>query len=162
LVSNDAGATWTPVGVTGGVNQLDSISCSSSTTCVAVGPNPGGAFNHALPADAIETTDGGATFHDITLPAYTASVFEVSCSLGSTCVASGAEGTGQSAPAFATSSDGGTTWAASAAPPTFVGVSGISCVSAGDCVLVGATNGGAATVSLSANGRFGAVRRAGS
>jgi RHS repeat-associated protein len=159
LVSNDAGATWTPIGVTGGVSGLVSISCSSATTCVGVGPNPQGEVNHALPAEAIETTDAGGSFHTVKLPPYTASAFEVSCSSSSMCVVSGAEGTGQSAPTFATSSDGGGSWTVGTPPPSFVGVAGISCLSGGNCVLVGSTSSGAATVSLSANQRLGAVKQ---
>jgi photosystem II stability/assembly factor-like uncharacterized protein len=149
LVSSDGGATWAPVGVTGGIEDLYSISCASATTCVAVGPNPQGPFNHSLPADAIETTNGGSTFADVTLPAYTASIFEVSCSTNLTCVASVAEGTGQSTAAFAASTDGGTTWTAATPPPSFVGVAGVSCSSDGSCVLVGSTSSGGATITRS-------------
>jgi hypothetical protein len=157
LVSSDGGATWAPVGVTGGIQNLNSISCASATTCVAVGPNPEGPFTHSLPADAIVTTNGGSSFSNLTLPPYTASVFEISCSTNLTCLASGAEGTGQSGAAFAVSSDGGATWSTPTPPPDFVGVAGISCVSDGTCVLVGSTTSGGATVTRSPSASWGPV-----
>jgi photosystem II stability/assembly factor-like uncharacterized protein len=158
LKSTDGGSTWQQMGVTGKVQQLTSIACSSSTTCIAVGPNPEGVYNHALGADAVETTDGGANFHSVSFPYYSASLFEVSCASTTSCIASGAEGTGITGPAFVASSDGGVTWNVATPPPTFSAVAGISCPSGGSCVLVGQTPSGAATSSLSPQGEWSAVK----
>lgn len=152
--STDGGSTWQPMGVTGVVQQLTSIACSSSTTCIAVGPNPQGVYNHALGADAVETTDGGATFHSVNFPYFSASLFEVSCASATACIASGAEGTGMTGPAFVSSSDGGVTWNIATPPPSFNAVAGISCPPGGSCVLVGQTSSGASTISLSPQGNW--------
>jgi photosystem II stability/assembly factor-like uncharacterized protein len=162
LVSSDDGVTWDPVGVSGGLQQLTSISCSSSTTCIAVGPNPGGIYNHELGADAVLTTDGGTTFDSVSFPFYSASLFEVSCTSATSCIASGAAGTGETAPAFVVSSDGGLTWNLATPPPTFSAVAGISCPNGGSCVLVGQTPSGAAATSLSPKGQWSAAHTVGS
>jgi hypothetical protein len=158
LVSTDDGQTWNEVGVTGGFQQLTSIACSSSTKCTAIGPNPGGVHNHALGADAVETTDGGNTFHAVDFPYYSASLFDVACASATSCIARGAEGTGQSGPAFVSSSDGVVTWQSGAPPPSFVAVAGISCPTGGSCVLVGQTASGAAATSLSPGGQWSAAQ----
>jgi photosystem II stability/assembly factor-like uncharacterized protein len=144
VVSHDSGQTWNLVPVNGNANQLFSISCASAQSCIAVGPNPGGEADPTLPADAVLTTDGGNTFNAVTLPASSASVFEVSCT-SSTCLASGAVGQGASAPPFVTSSDGGSSWANATAPPDFLGLSALDCMSSGPCVATGSQAAGPAT-----------------
>jgi hypothetical protein len=65
-------------------------------------------------------------------------------------VASGAMGTGASAPVFLSSTDGGSSWSNAAAPPNFTGVSGLSCPSGGSCVAVGHAMSGSTPVSSTA------------
>ncbi len=158
LESNDAGQSWAQVPVNGGVGQLFSITCPSSSTCLAVGPNALGPTNPSLPGDAVETTDGGTTFEAMALPASSASVFKVSCSTSTNCVAGGATGDGASAPVFLNSSDGGSTWANATPPPSFKAISDISCPSGGSCVAVGSATSGnasaASTASLSPSGQW--------
>jgi hypothetical protein len=158
LVSANDGSTWTVTGATGGFQDLTSIACSSVSTCIAVGPNPEGQDNHALGADAVLTTNGGLSFTAVTFPAYSASLFEVSCSSVSTCIASGAEGTGQSAAAFVASSDGGVTWSTATPPPGISAIAGISCPSAASCVMVGQSTSGPVSISRSGQGLWRAAQ----
>jgi hypothetical protein len=154
VVSNDGGVTWAYVPVNGGSPQLASIACASSTQCIAVGPNPAGISNPAAPGLAVETTDGGSSFGVITLPAKTASVFDVSCASSTSCEAGGAMGTGATSPTFVASSDGGTTWRNQAAPPGFSAVSGLSCPSAAGCVAVGRTTTGPTVAQATTSGQW--------
>jgi hypothetical protein len=94
------------------------------------------------------------------LPPYSASAFEVSCSSPSTCIASGAEGTGQPAPVFVSSTDGGLTWSNAAPPPSFTGIAGISCPAGGTCVIVGRTPAGPATVTRTPGAQWSSVHQA--
>jgi hypothetical protein len=151
LESNDAGRTWTTMPVKGGAGQLLSISCSSSEVCIAVGPNPAGDTDPTRAGDSVETTDGGATFTVVALPASSAAVFQVACLSATSCVAGGATGTGASAPVFLSSPDGGTTWSNATGPPSFSAISSISCPAGGSCVAVGSAVTGSSTASSTAS-----------
>jgi photosystem II stability/assembly factor-like uncharacterized protein len=154
IVSNDDGLTWQTVGVSGGVIQLFSIACASSTQCVAVGPNPAGLSNPNAQGDGVETTDGGTTFAKVALPAASASLFDVSCSLAASCVAAGATGTGASAPTFLGSATGGTSWTNQAPPPGFSAISGLACSSSTACVAVGRTSSGPSLATSNSSGQW--------
>jgi hypothetical protein len=149
LVSHDGGATWTATTAPKGISQLRTISCSTATQCVAIGPNPQGVFNPNVPADAVETTDGGNTWTNLTLPAATGSLAQISCS-GTECVAGGLSTTAGGAAPLYQSSDGGTTWTQAPHAPTGVAaIAGLSCPAANECAIVGRQSDGTATTSAS-------------
>ena len=153
LVSHDGGVTWNQVGVPNGIQQLMSISCSSATTCVAIGPNIGAAVGKTGGAEAIITTDAGASWSPDALPVGTATLDQIS-SAGSACFASGqATSSGAQAPYFS-SPDGGHTWApqSSVAPQGVSMIAGLSCASASHCTVVGRQSGGGAVASATMDG----------
>jgi photosystem II stability/assembly factor-like uncharacterized protein len=118
----------------GGTTQtMDSISCTSASTCEAVG----GA------GTILGTTNGGQSWLPQT-SGVTATLEGVSCS-GSDCVAVGTTGT------ILGTTNGGTSWATQSSGVT-VTLSGVSCNSNG-CVVAGsAPSGGSGTILTAANG----------
>ncbi|MHB8458399.1 MAG: hypothetical protein ACYDBS_12040, partial [Acidimicrobiales bacterium] len=60
--SSGGGSSWSVVSIPGGLAILNSVSCPSSTECVAAGKTVGGA------GAVIETRDGGATWSMDGLP----------------------------------------------------------------------------------------------
>jgi photosystem II stability/assembly factor-like uncharacterized protein len=149
LVSHDGGATWATTTAPDGISQLRTVSCSSTTMCGAIGPNPQGVFNPNVPADAIETTDGGSTWTNLTLPAATGSLAQISCS-AIECLAGGLSATAGGAAPLYQSSDGGSTWKpAPQAPSGLAAIVGLSCPAANQCAIVGRASDGTATTSAS-------------
>jgi photosystem II stability/assembly factor-like uncharacterized protein len=136
LVTNDGGLTWTQQFVSGGTGILRTVSCGSATTCIAIGANPVGATQGSEPGVEIQSTDGGTTWTDVSLPAGSWLVNALSCPDANDCVLSGPSSITSGTPAW-TSSDGGSTWSATVLPTAVSAVSSISCVSASSCVYVG-------------------------
>ncbi len=139
MVSNDGGQTWAIATVPTGIGDggLRSVSCSSALDCVAVGANPLGEEDSTEPGEAVGTTDGGATWHSITMPPSTAGVDQVSCNSSSQCVGGGSWETRGGPAAFAGSSDGGQTWQVESPPSGFSQIAGLACPSLNNCVVVG-------------------------
>jgi photosystem II stability/assembly factor-like uncharacterized protein len=140
LLSDDGGVTWTSQAVNGAITgNLDSVACSSATTCVIVGPNPDGVTQPTAPATAIITTDGGSTWNQEVFPASTASLHYISCVAGTTqCVATGQSPTTTDPAIFDVSDDGGVTWApGSPVPEKVFTPSAITCPAANSCAEVG-------------------------
>lgn len=142
LVSTDAGATWSNRAVPNGIAPLSSVSCSTPTACVAVGPDSGGQTNPQLGAVGIATSDGGASFHHVTMPPGSAFAVSVSCS-ANTCEALGADSTGGSSTVGFWSANAGNSWSVAGAYPTSAQLRGISCMTASSCIAVGKINAAA-------------------
>lgn len=129
LSINAAGAASTPVfdlswhqqaAVLPIPTELEGVSCPSTSLCVAVG-------RAASNTEAIlQSTDGGVTWTNATVPSVYGTLDAVSCPTVETCITSGL-----------VSSDGGATWSATAASG-IVGITSISCGSVTDCVAIGA------------------------
>jgi hypothetical protein len=140
LKSTDGGVTWTkvyedPGGDPFGGATLDTISCPSTTWCMAAGP---GEF---LDATILVSADGGSTWTEESPfgpDNATVTVESVSCPAAGTCMAVGQDAffTGV---AVATT-DGGVTWTPLTLPSSPDEVSSVACTSAVDCVAV--ANGG--------------------
>ena len=137
LTTDDAGQTWTQRTLAGGVGVLQSIACSSATTCVAIGPNPMVLENSQVPAIAIITTDAGNTWAPLDLPAGTANLAHVTCASGGSCFAVGPSPTPTTVEPLFTSSNGGTTWTQATPPGAMTDIADISCPSTSECVSVG-------------------------
>ena len=87
LVSHDGGATWAATTVPGGTGPLRTVSCASTTSCIAIGDNAQGLSDPNAGASAIESTDGGNTWTSVSFPAGTATLDQVSCDTATQCVA---------------------------------------------------------------------------
>jgi photosystem II stability/assembly factor-like uncharacterized protein len=136
LTSDDGGQSWQVGTVPGGTGVLRSISCSSTLVCVAVGPNPLGADVSSEPAAAIRTTDGGATWSNVAMPAATASIEGVTCAPSGPCYAVGPNPAG-SLSAILTTNDDGQSWTPAPLPGGLTSISGLTCPSATTCISVG-------------------------
>ncbi len=124
-------------------DQLEGITCVSSTTCIAVGSQvqlPGG-LNTVYQGLVLVTQDGGNTWTQSAVPSDLSVLYGISCPSTTTCFAAGAYyGPDGSVPAIVTSDDGGTTWSLQSVPDAQDRLTGISCLSDLDCVAVGGTD----------------------
>jgi hypothetical protein len=124
--STDAGTTWAPLPLpsVGGHSFVVALTCTSSTTCLAVLP-PDGA---PLVTDILSTADAGSTWQNVaTIDSPT--IDAVSCGSSTDCVAVASSGD------TFLSSDGGSSWAPGGHVDAFLG--GIDCVSATSCLASG-------------------------
>jgi len=129
-----------------GALALGAVSCTSATSCVAVGGSrvPGSV---SLRPQVLVSHDGGSHWAAAPLPIVSGEVQGVACRGSSTCVAVGATihasgVTVQSRPIALFSSDGGGSWTAAAVPdgaptPKGGGPDAVACVSAASCIAVG-------------------------
>jgi photosystem II stability/assembly factor-like uncharacterized protein len=125
LKTTNAGGTWSSQSAPGDVL---SVSCSSTTQCVAVGVSSGSSES----SDAFVTTDGGSEWTAV-LVSSSPALLAVSCVSGtSDCWAAGG---GSSKVYF--SSDSGETWLAQSVPSGVYSLNSIFCASTSDCVAVG-------------------------
>lgn len=149
--TTDGGATWTtfanlPTFVPydpNGTYTLDGISCVSADSCVAVG-----GLNEADgEAQAISTTDGGATWNLSASQALSGiqQLFSVSCrpaaGRNTTCFGAGsAQAAGSAESVALVSHDGGTTWTPSGTFDDGGWLDSISCASTQNCWAAGAAS----------------------
>ena len=143
--TDNAGATWAVSKLSWNESAgLNSISCGSTTDCVAVGSGSGGGVEYS-------TTDGGEMWTTpSTPPLGSPSLSSVSCASASDCIAVGQRGSG---PAVTKTTDGGLAWIdQTVSAPESVGLNSISCASATDCVAVGSGSGGGVVVATADGG----------
>lgn len=115
-----------PGGAVPGSGAFNAVSCSSPTSCVAVGADATGI------AVAATSKNAGSTFTSESLPPGTPSLSSVSCSGPSTCVAVGGHD-------IIASSDGGASWSAHLLSNTDLTLLGAGCQTSTLC-LVGGIN----------------------
>jgi hypothetical protein len=145
------GSTWTIVPSPspkqpGGGAQLSSVSCTSSTSCMAVGETqvfhvPGG---YLVPHPLAESWNG-SKWSEVTTPTLTnsgASLNGVSCTSPSDCMAVGSEGTPKNPTLFTLAEQwNGTAWKFVTTPPPLTpggtALSTVSCASASTCMAAG-------------------------
>ena len=149
LFTTDGGTTWQNRAVAGGMNGLSSIACPNPALCLALGPNPAGIYNPQASADYVRSLDGGHSFTHATLAAASATLWALSCSSATACVAGGNALPGQPAAVFATT-DGGSTWQRGNSPAGVARILALSC-SAATCVAAGTSLTGTAVVASTAN-----------
>jgi len=133
FTTSNGGASWKASSVpnSAGVGLLESVSCPTTSQCVAVGPSVG-ATTPGTESLVLVSSDGGATWSSA--PAPPDLLDAVSCGSATDCVTIG------ELHAFV-SVDGGLTWYSYDLPNQLDGtVTGISCTNAADCVAV--TGGG--------------------
>lgn len=136
VVSFDGGLSWTRRDVSGGTGVLRSVSCVSATSCVAVGPNPIVAQDSRAAAFEVVTSNGGLTWNSVPMPAASASVDVVSCSLLAGCRVAGEAIAAD--PAVVLKSSDGRSWSTQVQVAGAVNaVSALACPTASDCVYVG-------------------------
>jgi len=146
LVSRDSGSTWNLRAVSGGAQTLTGLACPTSTRCLAVGGTSAGNINNSLTGFGVATSDGGATWHAVTMPPGSWNLERAMCISSTTCFATGALPTAATPLPFELSQDGGDTWSAGPPPPGLSDLQAISCMTAMHCIGVGATSSGPASV----------------
>jgi photosystem II stability/assembly factor-like uncharacterized protein len=127
--SND-GNTWSSSSLPTGLPEMESVSCSSASQCVAVGSGV-----------AITSIDGGVTWNAHSIPTNNTTLLGVSCPSGTaTCVAVGVipDDAGPLNGAIVVSNDNGVTWSAPSTSFPLGALGGVSCASGSFCVAVGA------------------------
>jgi photosystem II stability/assembly factor-like uncharacterized protein len=138
--STNGGATWNSATLVASTPELDSIACSSLTSCVAVGQGA-----------SAQSNDGGVTWTSHTIPSANTTLLGVSCPSSKLCVSVGVipGNTGPYGGQVLLSTDGGITWAAPPLPQMVGALGSVSCPSSTFCVAVGAqilvTNDGGKT-----------------
>ncbi|MHB8190082.1 MAG: WD40/YVTN/BNR-like repeat-containing protein [Ferrimicrobium sp.] len=161
ITTTNGGATWTsqsvPSSVKGG---LLSISCASSTSCIAVGGFSGMAGSAT---SAVGTTDGGATWNIVNLPAKTTPLENISCPSTTVCYAVGSaskastSGEGYVNEVIATN-NGGATWSYQSVPSSVKGtLMRISCPSTHACYAGWEGQAGISSIGIIATNNGGAT-----
>jgi uncharacterized membrane protein YgdD (TMEM256/DUF423 family) len=152
LIETLSGTTWTPVTTGlepgGGIHGvLSSVSCVSSTSCVAVGTYVFAGSNHVL----VDTLSGTKwTASDAALPAgaVSATAGGIQCFSPTSCLAVGTSNLGSMVETLS-----GTTWTAATLHAGDT-LTSLSCPSAGSCTAVGDTGGGQAVAEVLASGTW--------
>ena len=141
VTTDDGGGTWTSQPgpehavppVAPGVELVDftSLSCTTATSCVAVGPVDGA----SSPSFAAVTTNGGTSWSQSEI-AEDFSALGVECVVDGNCITTGYDTGSESSPAGTAfySSDGGSSWTASALPASIGPVNSVSCADGSDCL----------------------------
>ena len=159
MVTTSEGRTWRAAMVAGAPGGLEALACPSTSLCLAVGY--GGTLQTRSSLVIERSTDGGASFTPVSLPAPLGAAGRgnqleaLACASASTCVAAGqATGAGQpqgcnpptctSSPPDAAfglvvlaTSDGGATWTAAPTAGGFYEPYAATCAPAGPCQVVG-------------------------
>jgi hypothetical protein len=162
IATRNGGATWSSPVAIPATSAVQGVSCSTASSCVAVGQQfPTDSPGPAIPV-AVVTRDGGKVWTGHPLPGGGEEPTGISCASSSRCVAVGAvthgvlSGNTQELTlpmgavvpgALMTSSDGGHHWSLS----TKLGVGnlvGVSCPSPTSCTAVGRNRAGTAPVLL--------------
>jgi photosystem II stability/assembly factor-like uncharacterized protein len=114
----------TPGGASLGIGGLNSVSCPSSTKCVAVGGDSN------LQGVVEESSNGGSTWQPDNVASGLPQLDSVACPSSQLCVASGPG-------VLANTSDGGAVWSVQSAPTNNTTILSLSCPTTSNCVGVG-------------------------
>ena len=130
ILKTTDGTTWSPQVPPSGLNSLASVSCTSSTVCVAVGVDAG--------SPAAVATQNGANW--TVLSAISAHALKsVSCTGPTNCVAVGTTNSGV-AGSFSTVNL--TSWTTPTSIPLGVSLNAVSCTNTVTCIAVGTDHSG--------------------
>jgi hypothetical protein len=120
--------------------QLSAVSCTSTSSCIAVGSIPDTAYPGAVVRPLVERWDG-SRWTDESTPepagATQGAFAAVSCASKRVCVAVGAFTTAHGSHAGLAERWNGSTWAIQPRPTNGPGLDGVSCSSVSFCVAVG-------------------------
>jgi photosystem II stability/assembly factor-like uncharacterized protein len=142
--TND-GASWSTTSFPNPREEPISITCSSTTSCLAVGSYATGVpvgipiGAHLDPGLVLSMTNGGSSWAPATVPSDVAEVTEATCPLASVCFAIGDQGLPGIPGEVLSSIDGGLTWAIVALPSRLddPSLTSISCASVTSCSISG-------------------------
>ncbi|HSZ37604.1 MAG TPA: sialidase family protein [Acidimicrobiales bacterium] len=136
VATTNAGATWTQVAAPAGALTVLSVSCSSTTQCLAI-VNDGSLIWSAT------STDFGQTWtREGNMPSLFLANDDLSCTAGGPCLVAGyaPTGTGTGEGAVALSTDGGQTWSLGLVPSGIGVLRSATCSDATSCLAAGSTS----------------------
>jgi hypothetical protein len=141
VISVDGGATWTAAAVPAGTGLLQSASCATLTTCLAVGTTST-TVSAVVPAKGaiLTSDDGGHTWLRATESPSVNDIFGVDCPSAVICAMVGTKWVGQPAVgtgAVAQSHNGGASFAAATTAYTPLPLTALACPTPSRCVAVG-------------------------
>ncbi len=142
--STDGGTTWENQTFNGGLlgGGLHSVSCGSSTTCIAAAYNNDP--NMGTGATVFSFDQGASYWNPQTTPANSAGAEQVGCATSLWCVAVGPPDSATGLAYFMLTTDGGASWSNVAAPTGMTWLTDISCPISTYCVTIGQNAAGAA------------------
>lgn len=149
-LSADGGQTWSLASVPNGIGVLRSVTCSTTSACLAAG-STSSSVNNVVPAKGVllASADGGHTWLPMTAAPPVEDVFDIECPSASVCAMVGtvwkgtpAVGTG----AVAESGDAGTTFHLSSAAYVPLTLTALSCPNATTCFAAGGDSLASVTV----------------
>jgi photosystem II stability/assembly factor-like uncharacterized protein len=140
-LSLDGGQTWASATVPSGVGLLNSVACSTATTCLA-GGTASTSISDVVPAKGqlLQSVDGGHTWTAATVPPVD-DAYGLACPDALQCVMVGTTWTGNpavGAGAVAQSHDGGQTFTPSSSAYVPLSLAAVSCPTSAACIAVGA------------------------
>ncbi|HEY1734156.1 MAG TPA: hypothetical protein VGG23_06890, partial [Acidimicrobiales bacterium] len=150
-ITTDGGATWLASPLPAGTWLTSNLTCPTADECLVAGYTgiPIGAASPSGGTPAVfVTTDGGASWSTVSLPAQAVDVVSLACRSATACVGASYGTPTSTAPQGAATSvrttDGGASWSASPFQDAIIPSRpyGASCAGAGDCVVVGTTGFG--------------------
>jgi len=121
------GSTWSTDTLPSSAQDVTSISCPTTSDCLALGFEVDG-------FDVFATTDGGSTWTAESLPSGASDLNSISCPTNSDCWAAGTSLTG---PSVYATTDGGSTWSSESLPVGSYSLAYISCPTATNCWATG-------------------------
>jgi photosystem II stability/assembly factor-like uncharacterized protein len=139
-VSNDSGSTWSEQVLTAPSPGalLDSVSCPSPTSCIALGGSSiGGAGGIAV---GFWTNNAGASWSSSSIPSGVSSLDSISCISSSTCLGTGggSSASGPQTPALLKTTDAGQSFVEIPTPITQPGIlTAIACPDQTTCIGIG-------------------------
>ncbi len=146
VTTANGGRTWTVHATT--ATGLIEVSCGSARDCLATGQ----AGRHA---DAVATTDGGISWHDVTIPSELGTGWAVACTSPRTCLIGGEYGKGISNNGLiARTTDLGRSWSVTKTTAKYGFPTAISCPTVSYCVTTRQSNGNTVPVPPEADGWF--------
>ena len=140
-VSIDGGMTWSAATVPAGTGLLQSATCTTVTTCLAVGTTSS-TVSAVVPARGaiLSSDDGGHTWSATGSPAPVDDMYGIACPSPLICAVVGTDWTGTPAVgegAVGRSLDGGLTFSASRTEYTPLALTAVACPTTAGCIAVG-------------------------
>jgi photosystem II stability/assembly factor-like uncharacterized protein len=146
ITTANGGRTWTVHATT--ATGLTEVSCGSARDCLAIGET-------GRHADAVATTDGGISWHDVTTPSVLGTGWAVACTSPRTCLIGAEYGKGLGNKGLiARTTDLGRSWSVTRTGAKYGFPTAISCPTTSYCVTTRQSNGNTAPVPPDADGWF--------
>ena len=144
VYTDDGGENWSSVLVGRDDSEFISVSCPTTTTCIALGEDNGGEENGGVDhAFSLSRSDGSWALSRLPFDSLLAPAVSVSCLNTTSCLAVGTPAVSSYGSPVLSTSDGGSTWQPEATADSQANLEAVNCVSASSCWAVGSDSNGA-------------------